>query len=634
MRYKYLPEVNNPEDLRKLNIDELIRLSSEIRNYIIDIVSETGGHLAPSLGAVELILAVHYVFNTPKDKVIFDVGHQSYAHKIITGRKDKMRTLRQLNGISGFPSKSESEYDVFGTGHASTALSASLGMAVARDLNKEDYKIISIVGDGALTGGLSYEALNNIGQLKPDMLIIINDNRMSISPNVGGISKYLSRLMANPFMNQLRKAIYDSLKYLPKELTHLGREFGHKLEESILNLIAPGTLFEELGLRYFGTIDGNDLKILIKILNDLKDLKGPVVLHTRTKKGKGYIFAEEDSTKFHGCGAFDKLTGRINSKAESPIPTYSELFGETLVKIARKDERIVAITAAMCDGTGLIPFAKEFPDRFFDVGIAEAHAVTFAAGLANSGKIPVVAIYSTFLQRAFDQIIHDVALQNLNVKFAVDRAGLVGEDGATHHGVFDLSYLSAIPNLTIIAPRDAEMFVRSLVTAVWNINGPAAIRYPRSVVSGFIPESLPEAIPVGKSQILNYGDDIAIIAVGRFVQSALNISKILKTNYSISAMVIDPVFIKPVDMEMVKMLIDKRIPVFTIEENVKTGGFGERIGAILKEYDFDSPFKIFAIPDKFIYHGNYKELIKLIGLDEFSLVDNIVCLTTGKLKYK
>ncbi|HEX9934621.1 MAG TPA: 1-deoxy-D-xylulose-5-phosphate synthase, partial [bacterium] len=475
-----LDRIQSPADLKKLGNVELEILARELREFLIQTVSSTGGHLAPSLGAVELTLALHIVFDSPKDKIVWDVGHQAYTHKILTGRKKRFNTLRQYKGLSGFPKISESEHDAFGVGHASTAISAALGFATARDLLKEDHKVIAVVGDGALTGGLAFEGLNNAGDSKRDLIVVLNDNRMSISPNVGALSGHLTKIITAPLYNRIKDLLWAWTGKLAKGSVQIRSLIRH-IEEGLKAMMVPGLLFECLGFRYFGPLDGHNLPQLIHVFQEIKRLHGPVMIHLITKKGKGYKFAEEDAIKFHGLASFCAETGDVTGKKR---PTYTEIFGKTLVELAEKDGRIVGITAAMADGTGMIHFARRFPERFFDVGIAEGHAVTFAAALAHRGLRPVVAIYSTFLQRAFDQIIHDVALQNLPVIFAVDRAGLVGEDGPTHHGSFDLSYLRLIPNLVILSPKDENEMRNMLYTALRYGKGPVAVRYPRSETSG------------------------------------------------------------------------------------------------------------------------------------------------------
>ncbi|MCX6826644.1 MAG: 1-deoxy-D-xylulose-5-phosphate synthase [candidate division Zixibacteria bacterium] len=513
-----LPGINNSSDLKRFEESQLKELAEEIRQEIISIVADTGGHLASNLGAVELTLALHYCFDIPTDKIIWDVGHQCYTHKMLTGRRDKMRTLRQYNGLSGFPKPEESPADPFGAGHASTAISAALGLAVARDAQGLNHKIIAVVGDGALTGGLSFEGLNNAGTAKKNMLVILNDNRMSISKNVGAISKYLTNIMADQRFNKLRNEIWELTGRFKRR--DKIRAMVSNIEDSIKGLLVPGFLFDKLGFRYFGPIDGHNLPLLIKTINHIKNIPGPNILHIITTKGKGYQPSEEDATRFHGIGSFDKITGK--SISSSGLPHYTTIFGNTMVELAEQDNRIIVITAAMASGVGLTKFAEQFPERFFDVGIAEGHASCFAAGLASGGTKPFVAIYSTFLQRAYDQIIHDIALQKLPVVFCVDRAGLVGEDGPTHHGCFDLSYLSAVPDITIMAPKDGDEFRSMLYLAAKSkLTGPCAIRYPRASIP--VPMgNVIEPIEWGKWEKLVISGDTVIIATGTMVETALS----------------------------------------------------------------------------------------------------------------
>ncbi|MDW7675694.1 MAG: 1-deoxy-D-xylulose-5-phosphate synthase, partial [Bacillota bacterium] len=521
---KLLNKINSLEDFKQIPVNKMDQLATEIREFLIKSVSATGGHLAPNLGVVELTLALHYVYNSPNDKIIWDVGHQSYIHKLLTGRKDRFGTLRQFGGISGFPKISESPHDTFNTGHSSTSISAALGMAKARDLSGDNYQVIAVIGDGALTGGMAFEALNHAGDLGTDIIVVLNDNEMSISSNVGALSSYLSRLRTDPMYEKGKDEIEQLLKRIPAIGSKVLRVVD-RLKDSLKYLVVPGMLFEELGFTYLGQIDGHHFGDVKTVLERAKQIKGPKLVHVITKKGRGYHHAESNPNKFHGIGSFDLETGEAIGKKNAP--TYTEIFGKTLVELAENDDKIVAITAAMPDGTGLTPFSKKYPDRFFDVGIAEQHAVTMAAGLATQGYKPIVAIYSTFMQRAYDQVLHDVCLQKLPVIFAIDRAGLVGEDGETHHGLFDLSFMGNIPNLVLMSPKDESELKDMLFTAT-KLNGPVAIRYPRGSGLGVaLKESFME-LSVGKGELIVEGDQLTIAAVGNMVQTAIAAAKILK----------------------------------------------------------------------------------------------------------
>jgi len=614
-----LDQIQSPQDLKRLSLADLEKLAQEIREFLVRTVSNTGGHLAPSLGVVELTLALHTVFNAPKDHIVWDVGHQAYVHKILTGRRGRFSTLRQYGGISGFPKVSESEYDSFGTGHASTAISAALGLASARDLLKEDRKVIAVVGDGALTGGLAFEGLNNAGDAKRDLIVILNDNRMSISPNVGALSRYLTNIITAPLYNRIKEVLWIWTGKLAKGSRQV-RSIIHQIEEGLKAMMVPGSLFERLGFRYFGPIDGHDLPRLIRVFRGIKNIRGPIIVHLITKKGKGYKFAEEDAVKFHGLASFCPETGNTQAKK---WPTYTEVFGKTLVELAEKNDNIVGITAAMADGTGLVHFAKRFPDRFFDVGIAEGHAVTFAAGLALRGLRPVVAIYSTFLQRAFDQIIHDVALQKLPVIFAVDRAGLVGEDGPTHHGCYDLSYLRLVPDMVIMAPRDENEMRNMMHTALKFDKGPIAIRYPRGETVGLDLQNHFKTIPIGKAEVVREGEDLAVFAIGDAVQVVLQAAERLSRK-GIRIQVVDARFVKPMDREMV-LDTARRFPILlTIENNSTVGGFGTAVAEILNNTNVQGVFfHKMGIPDRFVQHGSLKHLHAEIGLDVDHLVHKI-----------
>ncbi|MBD3164604.1 1-deoxy-D-xylulose-5-phosphate synthase [Candidatus Woesearchaeota archaeon] len=616
MKTNFLGMVKQPSDLRVLNKQQLGMLAREIRHEIINVVSKNGGHLAPSLGAVELAIALHYVFDSPKDKIVWDVGHQSYAHKLLTGRKGKFKTLRQHKGISGFPRIDESEHDAFGTGHSSTSISAALGIAKARDLKGEDYKAVAVIGDGALTGGEAFEGLNNAGHLKSNIIVILNDNDMSISRNVGGLSNYVRELIANPRYNETRKRFENILKGFP-----LGEQAAEKalgFEDTLRAVFSPGMLFKQLGFKYYGPIDGHDIGKLIQSLNNIKNIKGPVLLHVRTKKGKGYQYAEEQKTKFHGIGSFNVANGE-KIKCAGAI-SYTEAFSRMLVRLAAKDDKLVAITAAMSTGTGLDKFAERFPNRFFDVGIAEQHAVTFAAGLAAQGFKPVVAVYSTFLQRAYDQVIHDVCLQNLPVVFAVDRAGLVGEDGATHHGAFDISFLRNIPNLTVMAPKDENELGRMLKTAA-GLEGPAAIRYPRGCAEGRKIYENPKPVKSGKAKILRKGKDIAVICIGPLVTTALEAAGELD---KIDCCVVNARFAKPLDKKRIIEQAGRCGKVLTIEENALMAGFGSAVLELLQDNHINVPVERMGIPDRFIEHGDVELLRKDAGLDKESIKRKIM----------
>lgn len=614
-----LSRIDYPADIRILNIEALTILAEELRNTIIQTVSRTGGHLASSLGTVELTLAVHKVFNTPTDRVIWDVGHQAYAHKLITGRRDAFSTLRQKGGLSGFPKREESIYDVFNVGHSSTSISAASGIAEARDLNKDNFKVVAIIGDGSMTAGLAFEGLNWSGDRNKDLIIILNDNEMSISPNVGALSSYLNHIMTGQTVKKIRKEIKSFLKTIPS-IGEQVLEFTKRAEESLKALIVPGALFEDLGFTYVGPLDGHRLDHLIRNLEDVRNMEGPVLVHVITRKGKGYRFAEEEPLKFHGIAPFSPETGSPATAGKSPAPpSYTQVFGNTLIKMARENPQIIAITAAMCEGTGLSVFAKEFPERFFDVGIAEQHGVTFAAGLATEGILPVVAIYSSFLQRAYDQILHDVCLQNLPVVFALDRAGFVGEDGPTHHGLFDLSYLRSIPNMIVMAPKDENELQHMLFTAT-TCGKPVAVRYPRGNGIGVPLDSELTALEIGKGEVLLEGRDVAVLAVGATVYPALAAAEKLREE-GIAITVINARFIKPLDCGLLLKLAHSFKKFLTVEENVLMGGFGSAVLEFFEENNIhDVRIKRLGIRDEFAEQATQAELRNIYGIDEQGIV--------------
>ncbi len=617
-----LENIDSLEQLSDLNPRQLEQLCSELREKIISTVSNTGGHLGASLGAVELTVALHLVFNSPKDKILWDVGHQAYVHKLLTGRLDNFHTLRQKGGISGFPKRSENEHDMFGVGHASTSISAALGFAIARDIKGTEEKVIAVIGDGSMSGGLAFEAMNNAGQVQPDMIVVLNDNEMSISPNVGALAKYLTRITSGQLYTRFEADLWKLLGKLP----HGGKaqKLAHRVKEGLKQLVVPTILFEELGFKYFGPIDGHDIELLTATLNSVQQIKGPTLLHVVTKKGKGYSFAEREKAKYHGVGRFDKTRGLQTLQAS--VSSYTSVFDKALMSIAEEDKRVVAITAAMPDGTGLGQFMKIYPERFFDVGIAEGHAVTFAAGLACQGLKPVVAVYSTFLQRAYDQIIHDVALQKLPVVFAIDRGGLVGEDGPTHHGVLDFSFMRVIPDMVVMAPRDGDQLESMLKLAFKRYEGPSALRYPR----GAVPDAIPALNPVdqtmtGLSEQIVSGSDVCLIAIGTMVSVAVEVAKQLKSS-GVDAEVIDARFIKPLDQEMCSRVILKFAHIFTLEENSICGGLGSAIleWAAAEKLLSETSITCIAIPDEFIEHGTRSELLEDIGLTAESIVIQVI----------
>lgn len=614
---KYLDKIESPEDLKRLERSELQELATEIRNVIIETVSRTGGHLAPSLGVVELTIALLYVFDPPNDKIIWDVGHQAYAYKLLTGRRDRFHTLRQYGGLSGFTRMSESPFDAFSTGHASTSISAGLGIACSKCLKKEPAKIVAVIGDGSMTGGLAYEGFNQAGDLQKNLIVILNDNEMSIARNVGVLSSFLSRKLSAKYFMDLREELKDFLKSLPKfgdDVYNLAK----RTEDSFKAFITPGMLFEAFKFTYFGPIKGHRLDHLIDTLHNVRKMTKPVLLHVTTKKGKGYAPAERNPTYFHGVGSFEIATGNHVSRKKKP-PTYTEVFGNTLVELAQKNDRIVAVTAAMPEGTGLKAFSEAFPERFFDVGIAEQHAVTFAAGMATEGFRPVVAIYSTFLQRSYDQIIHDVCLENHPVVFAIDRGGIVGEDGPTHHGLFDFSYLRNLPNMVVMAPKDENELRHMLLTAL-DHPGPIAFRYPRGCGTGVVMDDEIRTLPIGKAEVLTTGPDALILAIGVTVTPALEARKQL-ADENISATVVNSRFVKPLDIDLVTRLA-REIPfIVTVEENVLQGGFGSAVLECLADAGITGSRVVrLGISDTFVQHGSQKVLRSKYGLDTPAIV--------------
>ncbi len=602
---KVLPTVKTPADLRNIKRELLPQLCQEIREEIIKTTSKNGGHLGSSLGAVEIITALHYVFDTPKDKLVFDTGHQAYAHKLLTGRQGKFSTIRTKGGLSGFPKRSESKYDEFGVGHASTALSAALGMAIARDQKKSDAKVVAVVADGALTGGMAYEAMQNAGLLATDMLVILNDNQMFISKRVGALGQFLTKLLTKKYVQLAEEKATNFLK----RFDELGNNAA-KLAKRARSILFPGTIFEEMGFRYFGPVNGNDIEAMVDVLEHVKNVKGPVLLHVVTKKGKGYTPAEEKPTKFHGVGMFDADTGDTIGKSDRI--TFTKAFSDALIKLAKADKKINAITAAMPEGTGLDEFRHTFPQRFFDVGIAEEHAATFAAGLAAEGLKPVVAVYSSFAQRCYDQIVHDIALQNLPVVFALDRAGLVGEDGPTHHGAFDLSFLRSTPNLIIAAPADENELGHLLKTAL-DSGKPFVLRYPRGAGFNVPVDSELKDLPVGKGQWLKKGKDLTIVAIGNRVHPALEAAALLKDK-GLDAGVINARFVKPLDTEILDEALKVSPRIVTVEDNSLCGGFGSAVAEYVTGQD--KPFRLLrlGLPDEFVEHGKVGQLYEQLGL--------------------
>lgn len=607
-----LDTITCPADLKKIPRDQLPALAEEIRAFLLETVSRTGGHLASNLGVVELSIALHYCFDSPTDRFVWDVGHQAYTHKILTGRRDRFHTQRQYGGISGFPKRSESSHDAFDTGHSSTSISAGLGMAMARELRGGSNKVVAVIGDGSMTGGIAFEALNQAGHLKKNLIVVLNDNEMSISPNVGAFSSFVSRKLTGSYFRELKKEVQGLLQNIPA----IGKDilqFARRAENSLKGFLTPGMLFEALGFDYIGPIQGHNLPQLLEVFENARGLDGPVVVHVMTTKGKGYVPAETNPSAFHGVGPFDVATGKTTG-SKPGAASYTGIFGDTLAQLARENEKIVAITAAMPDGTGLTGFAKEFPERFFDVGIAEQHAVTFAAGLAAEGFRPVTAIYSTFLQRAYDQVFHDVCLQNLPVVFALDRGGVVGDDGPTHHGVFDLSYLRHLPGMTLMAPKDENELRHMLKTAVSH-DGPIALRYPRGAGCGIPLDQELREIPIGTGEILAEGDDVAIIAIGITVLPALEAARTLAEK-GIRATVINARFVKPLDREMILQAARRTGCIITAEENALQGGFGSAVLELLADEGVTGVrVKRLGIPDRFVEQGPQQQLRADLGID-------------------
>ncbi|MFP4162957.1 MAG: 1-deoxy-D-xylulose-5-phosphate synthase [Chitinispirillaceae bacterium] len=618
---KYLEQINSPADLRKLPPDSLTPLAEEIRNFLIEKVSKTGGHLASSLGVVELTLALHYCYQTPRDKIVWDVGHQAYPHKILTGRREQFSTIRQHGGLSGFPRITESEYDSFSVGHASTSISAALGMAIGRDILKQDNSVVAVIGDGSMSGGLALEGLNNLGSSSTAMTVILNDNEMSIAKNVGALSRYLTRVITDKRYNKIKSEIWGILGNFANVGKSI-RTLMHKLDDALKHIIIPGKLFEDMGLRYIGPIDGHNLAEMIEVFKFVKsEATGPVLVHVITKKGKGYSFAEKDATKYHGISKFEPETGNVIKKAPSK-PTYSDVFGKTMVELGHARKDLAAITAAMPDGTKLCEFRDTFPDRFFDVGIAEGHAVTFAAGLALQGLRPVVAIYSSFLQRSYDQIMQDVALDKTNVIFCIDRAGLVGDDGPTHHGMFDLSFLRTVPDAVVMAPSDEKELRDMMYTATEYTGGPVFIRYPRGGGPGTAFDGPLRELEIGMPQLVHKGKGLALISIGDFFTDVCEVQEKLKAE-GIEATVIDARFAKPLNEEFYKEILSTHSHVATFENNSLLGGFGSAILEFASGMKSGPKVMRFGLPDKFVSHGNVKILREELGLDPEAMAERL-----------
>ena len=609
-KYPLLNEINDPSDLRLLDQNQLVPLSMELREFLIESIAACSGHFGANLGTVELTVALHYELNTPHDRIIWDVGHQAYPHKILTGRREQIRTIRKTGGVSPFPKRSESPYDTFGVGHSSTSISAALGMAIANKLSDDNRRCVAVIGDGAMTAGMAFEALNNGGDLDADLLVILNDNEMSISPNVGALNKYMTRMLSGKIYSSVRESGKKMLDNVPGPM----REIARRTEEHVKGMVTPGTLFEELGFKYYGPVDGHDLPGLVQILRNLKDQKGPRLLHIITTKGKGYSPAEEDQVKYHAVSVFDPGQGMQSGKSASH-QTYTQVFGQWLCDMAAQDKRLVGITPAMREGSGLVEFAEKYSDRYIDVGIAEQHSVTLAAGLACEGARPVVAIYSTFLQRAYDQLVHDVALQNLPILFAIDRAGLVGADGPTHAGSFDISYMRCLPNMLIMAPADAEE-CRKMLTTGFQYDGPAAVRYPREVASGTHSSAL-EVLPIGKARVIREGRKLAILSFGCMLEACKEIAS------KMNASLIDMRFIKPIDEKLVLELVEKHSHLVTVEENAVAGGAGSAVNEFLAQQQIQLPVLNIGLPDKFIDHGSREDVLSAAGLGTKEMLEKI-----------
>ena len=610
-RYPLLNTIKLPADIRELSKEQLKPLAKELREFLTQSVSVSGGHFSAGLGTVELTIALHYVFDTPNDQLVWDVGHQAYPHKILTGRKDRMTTIRAKDGVSAFPSRFESEYDAFGVGHSSTSISAALGMAIASSLKGEDKQMVAIIGDGSITGGMAFEAMNHAGAIDANLLVILNDNDMSISPPVGAMSNYLTKVLSSKFYSSIREESKKALRKMPSVW-----ELARRTEEHVKGMVVPGTLFEELGFNYIGPIDGHDMDMLVSTLENLKEITGPRFLHIVTKKGKGYAPAEKDPLAYHGVPAFDPAKDSLPKSAPSPHPSYTEVFGQWLCDMAAMDERLLGITPAMREGSGLVKFSEQYPSRYFDVAIAEQHAVTLAAGQACQGAKPVVAIYSTFLQRAYDQLIHDVALQNLDVLFALDRAGLVGPDGPTHAGSFDYSYLRCIPNMLVMAPADENECRQMLYTGFIH-QGPASVRYPRGKGAGVAVEKTMTALAIGKAEVKHQGSRIAILAWGSMVAPSLNAGK------QLNATVVNMRFVKPIDEQLILELAKTHDVFVTVEENVLAGGAGEAVNAFLQKQRVLMPVLNIALPDTFVEQGTREQLLALCGLDNQGILNQI-----------
>lgn len=617
---QYLQHIKNPDSIKKMKVAELKNLAQEIRNEIIEVVSQNGGHLAPNLGVVELTIALHVVFHTPEDKIVWDVGHQAYVHKLLTGRYEQFSTIRTYGGLSGFPKRSESVHDAFGAGHSSTSISAAAGLAKARDLRNEKHNVIAVIGDGAMTGGMAFEALENAGHMNSNLIVILNDNEMSIDPNVGAMAEYLSRVRSNPSYTKSKEDVEELLKKIPAIGDKMFKA-ADKLKDSFKYLLVPGVLFEEFGFKYYGPVNGHDLSALLTVLDNVKDTGHPVLVHVVTQKGKGYGPAEKNPDLFHGVGAFDVQTGQLKQKASAP--SYTSVFGKTLAALGEQDHRIVGITAAMGKGTGINIFQKQFPERTIDVGIAEEHAVTMAAAMALEGFKPVVAIYSTFLQRAYDQILHDVALQKAPVVFCLDRAGIVGDDGPTHHGIFDIAYLRHIPGLICMAPKD-ENELRHMLYSALSYQCPVSIRYPRGAGLGVPLDETLEILPVGKAEILQQGSQVTLLALGSMVEVAGQVAELLQQTMGIAATIVNARFIKPLDEEVIVSCLEQSQVVVTMEEHVLAGGFGSAILELANHCGMDSSKLLrIGIGDDFVPHGKTELLKQLSGLDAAHIVEAI-----------